>query len=486
MELSDDSELIKNFKNFIRQADELDEIEYQNPDNPIDFEILNIRLSLNWEYSGTGQFGVHEKWDAIETFEAITNKIYENLESNNKTTKVKQFIKLVNIGAGGSQGNILSGYSSSYISADKLLKFGPKNVSKIKHKLGKYLTEYYDNDEDDEDDEDEDDEDNEDESSEEDKENPTTENIDAEEDPPKLHVINIGWISKDPELIYRFLSMIPNSIHFSKIYDGYESNKDPIYYFKGIIWYWGSHYFLYIRKDDQWIQINDISIKIETNWTSIVQDFITGKILPVMLLFERCDNKEEKRIAKQSLVLEDDYLTGIVKSNTADNILERIHNDNAWFCESCKGLNNGLLEQCEYCTAYKTSNSPMIGSEHIQAITDVPEVNENQWICNKCTAINSDQIYKCFVWGNKNEIIKTLILQRRMAERTYRQPFDQLFGQPVQSPFEQNFEPYIEQNFWGFCKKNYSGNEWSSCREMALLYNGDVEGRAIEVDEFRT
>jgi len=95
-----DNDLIKSLKLFINQAMQLNESEYQNIDNPIDFDILSIRLALDITYGDTGQFGVNQKCDAPETFEAIIVQINENLIQNDPKM-ARKFRRLVNVGAGG-------------------------------------------------------------------------------------------------------------------------------------------------------------------------------------------------------------------------------------------------------------------------------------------------------------------------------------------------------------------------------------------------
>jgi len=54
----------------------------------------------------------------------------------------------------------------------------------------------------------------------------------------------------------------PNAFKYSKLTNSPSPSKDYVYYFKGIVCYWGSHYFIHMRKDNQWIQLNDTYIKV--------------------------------------------------------------------------------------------------------------------------------------------------------------------------------------------------------------------------------
>lgn len=245
-ESKDDNELIVNIKRFIKQIESLNESEFQNPNNSIDFDVLNIRLSLNKCYGDTGQFGINQKWDAQETFEALTYQIYENLLEN-APKMAKKFIKLVNIGSGGVERNTVMSHVANYISGDELIFTAPIDALKIKYKLPKYLKKYYKmkSDHKKKSDESEDDSD----------ESDDSKTTDDSIKPPKLHLLNISWESTSSEKIYKLLTMIPNKTKFSKLTGNASGSKDFIYYFRGMVVYWGSHYFLYIRKEEQWIQV---------------------------------------------------------------------------------------------------------------------------------------------------------------------------------------------------------------------------------------
>lgn len=132
----------------------------------------------------------------------------------------------------------------------------------------------------------------------------------------KIRRIRLNFLRKLNYFIS--ISLIPNKFKFTQLYPG---GDKAVYAFKGMVCYWGSHYFLYIIKDEKWVQVNDTYIHskhsnipnfntfiVEPSWTGIVENCTQGGILPVMLLFERWDTKKEIKKAKESLGLEVEYL----------------------------------------------------------------------------------------------------------------------------------------------------------------------------------
>lgn len=60
----------------------------------------------------------------------------------------------------------------------------------------------------------------------------------------------------------------------------------------------------------------------ESSWTSIIESCIQGSILPTMLLFERCDTKEEKEEANESLDIELEYLVSVLYPQEPKSVLQ--------------------------------------------------------------------------------------------------------------------------------------------------------------------
>lgn len=103
--------MIYNIKLFIRQILSEEDARFHDKDNPIDFDILNLRNSLDQVYSDGNQFEFNEKGDACEAYEAIISQIYENLDDFDEEIAEK-FSKLV---------DVHSKINTSYIYADELL-----------------------------------------------------------------------------------------------------------------------------------------------------------------------------------------------------------------------------------------------------------------------------------------------------------------------------------------------------------------------------
>jgi hypothetical protein len=135
-----DNNLIYNLKLFVRQITTTDISKFNDPDNPIDFDILNLRDSLDQIFKESKQFQFNEKGDAIEAYEGIVYQIYMNLLESDEEL-AEEFSELVDVNAK---------ISESYVHVEEMLSPIPfskqtaaEDISQVKHKLIMYLKNFF-------------------------------------------------------------------------------------------------------------------------------------------------------------------------------------------------------------------------------------------------------------------------------------------------------------------------------------------------------
>lgn len=67
---------------------------------------------------------------------------------------------------------------------------------------------------------------------------------------PRVISVNLFWEDEEPVTILKLLNQIPNYFQLSEMMNVDSSNgyaKDYTYVFKGAVFYWGAHYFDYLR-----------------------------------------------------------------------------------------------------------------------------------------------------------------------------------------------------------------------------------------------
>lgn len=165
-----------------------------------------------------------------------------------------------------------------------------------------------------------------------------------------------------------------------------------------------------------------------------------------MLCFERWDTKAEKKMANKELVLEEDYITGIVTPMTPKRTQDLI-DEEAWIWNTCDEVNSGLITQCASCTVHKPKNARKVNYDFSNAIPNEIIVRDDEWVCEKCTTINSDRVFRWKTCKYINLVMKNLVFQKRIAEMGF-------------------------NSYWETCKRFYSGHYCTLCKENELLYNG--------------
>jgi len=60
---------------------------------------------------------------------------------------------------------------------------------------------------------------------------------------------------------------------------------------KGIIIYWGAHYYAFFRVfsdgKEQWLRVDDKAVTKKTNWKDIVSESVDAMVTPTIILFEK-------------------------------------------------------------------------------------------------------------------------------------------------------------------------------------------------------
>ena len=97
---------------------------------------------------------------------------------------------------------------------------------------------------------------------------------------PDFLSINLTWSQSDQSQILTILTMIPSKFKLSEMFSLSPGMTDKIYYFKGMIWFWGLHYFWYIRHVDEngetWIEFNDEYVNEMSGWHFIGECEVVG------------------------------------------------------------------------------------------------------------------------------------------------------------------------------------------------------------------
>lgn len=111
---------------------------------------------------------------------------------------------------------------------------------------------------------------------------------------PDVLSINLTWQQSSPKDVLTTLNMIPSKFNLSDMFEVPAIVDDKTYYFKGMIWYWGLHYFCFIRHitdmGEFWVEYNDKEMFRMPSWEHIVDDWVRNSSTPTLLLFENVDS----------------------------------------------------------------------------------------------------------------------------------------------------------------------------------------------------
>jgi len=118
---------------------------------------------------------------------------------------------------------------------------------------------------------------------------------------PRVFSFNFAWnntgVDRTNALdIIQLLSMIPNVFNPRDFFE-LEKPSDSLYFFKGMICFFGLHYFAYFRdfedtSSSNWVKYNDKEIKRIGDWDDVVQECVKELNKPILLLFEELKTKD--------------------------------------------------------------------------------------------------------------------------------------------------------------------------------------------------
>ena len=96
---------------------------------------------------------------------------------------------------------------------------------------------------------------------------------------PDVISINLTWQQSQPCDVLTTLNMIPSMFSLSEFFEIDDELEDKSYYFKGMICYWGLHYFWFVRHitsdGEYWIEYNDKELFRIPSWRFMVEDLVS-------------------------------------------------------------------------------------------------------------------------------------------------------------------------------------------------------------------
>jgi hypothetical protein len=126
---------------------------------------------------------------------------------------------------------------------------------------------------------------------------------------PKVFSFNIAWNNLGTNTascvdILSILSLIPNVFDPRDIFGEFKDRKaEKIkYFFKGMICFWGAHYFCYFRNfnasaSDCWNLYDDQRVIKVGCWDEVLDRCLKGHEKPILLLFEELISEDVQYIA---------------------------------------------------------------------------------------------------------------------------------------------------------------------------------------------
>lgn len=107
---------------------------------------------------------------------------------------------------------------------------------------------------------------------------------------PEVLCFDIKWGTYYPLDVLTVLNLIPNSIKLSEIYE-LEGQEECEYILKGIVIYWGAHYYSFFRVfidgEEEWLRVDDKTITKKGAWKDIVAESVGTMVTPTIVLYEK-------------------------------------------------------------------------------------------------------------------------------------------------------------------------------------------------------
>lgn len=253
---------------------------------------------------------------------------------------------------------------------------------------------------------------------------------------PEILCVDIKWgdiLSID---ILSIMNLIPNSMKLSDLYQ-IEEQEDPEYILKGIIIYWGSHYYSYERVfidgEEEWLRVDGKYITKKGKWEVIVRECIATLSIPTLVIYEKYKGSvlvPEIEKMKENFEIEEESMKEIVtnaKESREKRVyfgaeLKLIRTDSAGVelpdekeededddMEIEKRKEDGQHEDA------KTSNDKLEGNKgdlYKPSPDDEPQkpmVGEDEWDCEHCGTINPNTDPRCSNCRKKNENIEMML-----------------------------------------------------------------------------
>jgi hypothetical protein len=107
---------------------------------------------------------------------------------------------------------------------------------------------------------------------------------------PEVICLDIRWGEYEPLDVLTVFNLISNSIKLSDIYE-LEGQDDCEYILKGMVIYWGAHYYAFFRVfidgEEEWLRVDDKTITKKGAWKDIVEESVSTMTTPTIVLYEK-------------------------------------------------------------------------------------------------------------------------------------------------------------------------------------------------------
>lgn len=273
---------------------------------------------------------------------------------------------------------------------------------------------------------------------------------------PEVLCFDLKWQEYEPLDVLTCFNLIPNSMKLSEIYD-LEGQDDCEYILKGMIIYWGAHYYAFFRVfidgEEEWLRVDDKTITKKGAWKDIVLESVGTMVTPTIILFEKYkesvlvpsissmerkfkldryflkDLIKETAKVKRKANYEDCRINFVVQESTPVNShSEKDFGENKSDSdgqvevrnrksrlEDYKGNSEDEKDNKEREEEEKTPNEDIKPSKLEKVEPSGPPVGEDDWICEHCQNVNSNNNSKCPKCRKTNEIIEDMIRYKRIS-----------------------------------------------------------------------
>lgn len=269
---------------------------------------------------------------------------------------------------------------------------------------------------------------------------------------PEVLCFDLKWQEYEPLDVLTCFNLIPNSMRLSEIYD-LEGQQDCEYILKGMVIYWGAHYYAFFRVfidgEEEWLRVDDRTITKKGAWKDIVRESVDAMVTPTIILFEKY--KESVLVPKvdkmeSNFKLDKYFLKGLIsetskskkKANYKDCRIDFVQQESTpvdsgaenGFKEAVdtevekreerKGRNeeNKLEDYKEEGKEEDKEEEKEIEGEdkRMDEGPQSPPIGEDEWICDHCQAINPNEDSRCKKCRTRNEIIDELNRAKRLTD----------------------------------------------------------------------